>query len=125
PQSIKLLDTNENLGIVKNYIRAVQITSGKYIAFCEGDDYWTDILKLQKQVDFLESNVDCSLCYHKTQMKTANDDNKDDFFGAKGIDEPTKFNLEEFITSNNGIGIRTPSMMIRSEIVLSAPNWLF
>ena len=46
-----------------NYARA----KGKYIAMCEGDDYWTDPLKLQKQVDFLENNEDFNGCFHKTR----------------------------------------------------------
>ena len=46
---------------------------GKYIAFCEGDDYWTDPNKLQRQVDFLEKAPDYSMCFHSAKKKYETD----------------------------------------------------
>lgn len=56
PQLIKLLPTEINLGMMPNFIRTLDACKDKYIALCEGDDYWTDATKLQRQVDFLERN---------------------------------------------------------------------
>ena len=62
PDKINLLPTEGNLGMMPNFMRTLEARTGKYIALCEGDDYWTDSLKLQKQLDFLEENEECVVC---------------------------------------------------------------
>ena len=82
---------------------------GKYIALCEGDDYWTDPLKLQKQVDFLELHQDCSLCFHNVMTKTVEGEFKSDL--AK-IDSSRIYSPNEIIRNWT---IPTCSVLFRAE----------
>ena len=78
PDVIKPIIETENQwqkGGLKHIIHLMneKYRRGKYIAFCEGDDYWTDPHKLQKQVDLLETNPDYSMCFHSAKKKYETD----------------------------------------------------
>ncbi len=66
---IKYVRHNQNIGMMANFLLAIEACNGDYIALCEGDDYWIDPFKLQKQVSLLASNSQFSLCFHNTIIK--------------------------------------------------------
>jgi len=61
PDLIRIITSESNVGMRRNGLRTYEAARGKYIAFCEGDDYWHHPRKLQTQVDFLESNPEYGL----------------------------------------------------------------
>ena len=71
---------------------------GKYIALCEGDDYWTDPLKLKKQVDFLEKNTDFVMVFSNAEVIIENDGEKtNNISGIKSFKESQIFTASELL----------------------------
>lgn len=72
PEKLTVLSAPKNIGAHRNMIKTANACKGKYVALCDGDDYWTDSHKLQKQVDFLEQNPEYIICCHYTRVIDVN-----------------------------------------------------
>lgn len=108
---IKYIKHKENLGMMPNFIFAMQQCKGDYIALCEGDDYWTDSLKLQKQVNFLETNPDYVMCFHPVSILKTSGEIVDDFITKVPENHETIETLARL-----GNYIHTPSVIFRNII---------
>lgn len=69
PNKFRVTFHDTNIGMMPNFCNTLNACKGEYIALCEGDDYWVNKNKLQKQVDFLEADRDFSGCFHNVMVQ--------------------------------------------------------
>ena len=107
PAIIKPTFREENLGAVENFFDTFLNAKGKYIAICEGDDFWTHPEKLQRQVDFLEAHPEYTICFHSSIQHFENDPDMED-----GIfpEDKSDLTIERLLRENF---IQTTSVMYR------------
>ncbi len=116
PDKIRVITSETNVGPNQNALRVQQACRGKYQAYCEGDDYWIDPLKLQKQVDFMETHPDVPMCFHNLFYL------KEGSFKVRLYFRST---MKEFLTFEDAcsVHIHLSSVLARSEVVASLPAW--
>jgi glycosyltransferase involved in cell wall biosynthesis len=108
---IKYIKHSENIGMMPNFIFALKNCSGKYVALCEGDDYWLSPMKLKKQIEFLEENSTYVLCFHRVDILKINGDIVNDFITKV----PENYEVLETL-ARLGNYIHTPSVVFRNII---------
>ena len=111
PDTIKVINQDSNLGLIGNFVSTIQAACGEYIALCDGDDYWIDPLKLDKQIQHFDSHMECGLVH--TNKKILQD-------GIVYENEATasSANYEELLLNSY---ISVPTVMFRKTL---AENYL-
>ncbi|WP_163444659.1 glycosyltransferase [Flavobacterium columnare] len=117
-KKIKYLHNKKNLGMMPNFIQAIQNCKGEYIALCEGDDYWTDPEKLQKQVDFLDTNKNFAICFHPVNIDYQNEIIEDNI--TKKVKNHTS--IYDLASGNY---IHTCSVLYRNNLYNSFPEYFY
>jgi FkbM family methyltransferase len=115
-----------NIGALPNLLDLIARSKGKYVAICDGDDYWTDPLKLQKQVNFLESHPEYSVCCHPVRQFFEDGSHPDQILN------PLTLSGEEarqrgYLTIHDLIKLNTVSSlstMYRWQIPRILPDWM-
>lgn len=122
PEFIKLILQKKNVGREQNWFDLLNAPAFKYIAYIEGDDYWTDPYKLQKQVDFMEANPDCSICFHAAELVYENNMGNSYIHRPKKIPQNRKFNIKHAILGGGGFMMMT-SMLFRTDCFRNYSDW--
>jgi hypothetical protein len=120
PGIVRAVLPQENLGHGAILKRAFEASRGSFVAYLDGDDYWTSATKLARQVSYLEEHEECASCFHDVSLIY-------DVAGMpSGVTTPalaeSSFALEDILTE---CFIGSPSMMFCREVIETLPAWAF
>ncbi len=121
PDRIMLTLQQKNLGLQneeRNGIVILKKSTAKYIALLDGDDYWTDPHKLQKQIDILESNPDVAISYHRVNELQQNGEISIETLNTS--DQVAIYTVDDLARGNI---IHTPTVVFRNTILSNLPHW--
>jgi glycosyltransferase involved in cell wall biosynthesis len=118
PDRVRAQFRGENLGMMGNFIQTYKDCRGEYVALLDGDDYWTSPDKLQIQTAYLDSHVDCAMCFHATTVEYEDSNRRPhDSFPAG---RRSTYGIEDLLPSNI---MHTSSVMFRHFLFSEFPDW--
>ena len=120
PDRVRLLLRDRNLGAQLNFIETWRACRGEYIAWLDGDDYWTSPAKLQRQVDFLDARPECAICFHKASVVYEEHPEDGHLFP---FEDPAEVSTIELLLETNPIA--TCSVVFRNHLFDALPDWFF
>lgn len=120
PDVVRAVLPERNVGHGEIFKRALEATQGSFIAYLDGDDYWTSPAKLRRQVQFLEASPECPSCFHDVSL----------VYGERGTPSGAinpglaedRFSLEEILWD---CFVPAPSVMFRRSVADRLPEWAF
>lgn len=116
---IRLLLPQENLGMHRNFAQTLEACTGEYVAFLEGDDYWTSPCKLQKQVEILDRNSEFVICFHNAKGFFEDKDHLP--FNLVHENRDRVYSVEDLLV---GPFVITCCTMVRRAATNGSPEWV-
>ena len=118
PDKIRLLNRKKNLGVFKNFLDTLEQCDGDFVAFCEGDDFWPDPMKLEMQVNFMINNSNAGGCYTDAMVVDEADNIiSPNFFKEK---PKSKLTLNEIVPFGSS---PANTILFKREAISDLPDW--
>jgi glycosyltransferase involved in cell wall biosynthesis len=121
PEKIKVVRGEKNGGPQPNSIRILENCRGKYMSALEGDDYWIDPLKLQKQADFMEANPEFAVCFTNCRVEYF-DEKQPAYLLNQNLNKDV-FTIDDLIADHEVWFMGTASLFFRFDAIFPTRPW--